>query len=163
MKVRLFLLVALMAAAVFCLGQSSWDSVEVLLPSGDSTALVWPVFPDRVEDVEGFNALWDALFIVLVMAVGFFKDRLPWLRRISDKELAILAFVVAAVVVVAFARGLTGMNPWGALRLVVDATIATRVYAWGYKSLLELYGHVRPLFGGAGGSGDSDGDGNGAG
>ncbi|RMF64861.1 MAG: hypothetical protein D6746_01100 [Bacteroidetes bacterium] len=160
MRRVLFVLALMLGAAAVC-GQAGIDSMQVVLPGGDTTVLVLPSFPDEVHDVSGFEALWDSIFIVLVMVVGFFKDRIPVLKDIEDKELAILAFVVAAVVVVVFAQKLTGSNAWDATRIVIDATIATRVYAWGWKFAVSLWDKGKALYYSFTNKGGDDGDGQG--
>lgn len=152
MKRWSFFFLAFILAVGVAFGGGGVDSITVVLPSGDSVGVVLPDFPDEVTDVGSFLGLWDAVFVLLVLVVGFFRDRVPVLNRIEDKELMILAFTLSAVVVVMFARALTGGDVWGALRLVVDAAIATRIYAWGYKVLLSLYGKVRDVIGGDNGN-----------
>ena len=143
---RVVLTVFLVSLAVVVMAQGGGvDSLPVVLPSGDSVSVWVPDFPEEVTDVGSFLGLWDAVFVVLVLLVGFMKDYLPVLRRIEDKELMILAFTLSAVVVVMFANRLTGGDPWDALRLVVDAAIATRVYAWGYKVALSLYDKIKAM------------------
>ncbi|RME49904.1 MAG: hypothetical protein D6790_21930 [Caldilineae bacterium] len=129
------------------------DTTLVVLPSGDSLAVVVPVpgpMPtatdvpaDQLVDwfVNEFVSWW---LVVIFMVVGFLAPYVPVLRNLDDKEMMMLAFVLAGIALVVLRDQLLGSgSTFGdAVRIFVNASLSTRIYAWGYKVALRLYALV---------------------
>jgi len=139
---RLLVILAILTAATAAQAQDSL----IVLPWGDTATAFTPTpMPTDVDSVEGFIALVNWWFILLVLIVGYLKPYIPLLRNVGSKELALLAFVVAALLTIvvfkdAFGEGATIVD---VLRVIVNAAIATRIYAWGIKPITLFIQNMR--------------------